>query len=140
MTPPATPKRARPSSMRWRISRSMSDSPVTASQGTSADPVVRMIQMAPPLNRVGIVFAGGPAPGANSVIAVAASSFRRRGTEVIGILHGFSSIDRKRSGVLRAGEHYRVFEDQDLWGLRGARGIAIGTARSAPGREIASVA
>src|SRR5579871_2828284 len=72
------------------------------------------------LERVGIVFAGGPAPAANAVIAVAASSFRRRGVEVVGILHGYSALERDRPAELRAGEHYRVIEDRDLWGLRNA--------------------
>src|SRR5258708_29568 len=90
------------------------------------------------LGRVGIIFAGGPAPGGNSVIAVAASSFRRRGIEVVGILNGYSELTRERSSLLRPGEDYRVFEDRDLWGLRNARGIAIGTARSGPGASIRS--
>jgi hypothetical protein len=33
--------------------------------------------------RVAILFAGGPAPGANAVISTAATSFMREGTEVI---------------------------------------------------------
>ena len=36
--------------------------------------------------RVAILFAGGPAPGANAVISTAATSFMRSGTEVIGML------------------------------------------------------
>ena len=35
--------------------------------------------------RVAILFAGGPAPGANAVISTAATSFMREGTEVIGM-------------------------------------------------------
>ncbi|HEX3598034.1 MAG TPA: 6-phosphofructokinase [Polyangiaceae bacterium] len=88
------------------------------------------------LERVGIVFAGGPAPAANAVIAVAASSFRRRGVEVVGILHGYGALEQDRPIELRAGEHYRVIEDRDLWGLRNSRGILIGTGRSNPGRGI----
>src|SRR5205814_5764102 len=88
------------------------------------------------LGRVGIVFAGGPAPAANAVIAVAASSFRRRGTEVVGILHGYAALEREAPEGLREGEHYRVIQDRDLWGLRNARGILIGTGRSNPGRAI----
>ena len=88
------------------------------------------------MDRVGIVFAGGPAPAANAVIAVAASSFRRRGIEVVGILHGYAALERERAAELREGEHYRVIEDRDLWGLRNARGILIGTGRSNPGRGI----
>jgi 6-phosphofructokinase len=95
-----------------------------------------MKKTSPVLKRVGLVFAGGPAPGANAVISVAASSFRRRGIEVVGILHGYSAIEQKHDGPLKAGEHFRVFEDRDLWGLRNGRGIVIGTARSGPGRGI----
>jgi 6-phosphofructokinase 1 len=96
------------------------------------------MKTSPTLKRVGIVFAGGPAPGANSVISVTASSFRRKGIEVIGILHGYSALEQKRETPLVEGQHYRVFADRDLWGLRNSRGIVIGTARSGPGRGIAS--
>ena len=40
------------------------------------------------IRRVGIVFSGGPAPGANAVISAAASSFLEAGVEVYGIFHG----------------------------------------------------
>jgi len=87
--------------------------------------------------RVGIVFAGGPAPAANAVIAAAASACKRGGCDVIGLLHGYSRIVDYTSGTdLLAGIHYRVIEDRDLRGLRNARGILIGTARSNPGAQI----
>jgi len=87
--------------------------------------------------RVGIVFAGGPAPAANAVIAAAASASQRGGYEVIGLLQGYSRIvDYTPDTDLLAGIHYRVIEDRDLRGLRNARGILIGTARSNPGSEI----
>jgi len=94
--------------------------------------------MTSPPRRIGIVFAGGPAPGANAVIAVATSAFRRRGATVVGILHGYPALEAPRSSPLREGEHYMVFEDRDLWGLRSRRGVVIGTARSDPGSEIRS--
>jgi 6-phosphofructokinase 1 len=90
--------------------------------------------------RVGIVFAGGPAPAGNAVIAVATSSFRRRGVEVVGILNGFAALEDDRTAPLEAGKHYRIFEDRDLPGLRNERGIVIGTGRSRPGRAITSLA
>jgi 6-phosphofructokinase 1 len=87
------------------------------------------------------LFSGGPAPGANAVIAAAVSSLRRRGVQVLGLLHGYSGLLLDpAAGPLREGEHYRVFEDRDLWGLRNEHGIVIGTARLSPGREILSVA
>jgi 6-phosphofructokinase 1 len=90
--------------------------------------------------RVGIVFAGGPAPAANAVIAVATSSFRRGGAEVVGILNGFAALESDRDTALEAGKHYRFLEDRDLPGLRNERGIVIGTSRSRPGRGISTSA
>ncbi len=92
----------------------------------------------PDLKRIGIVFSGGPAPGANAVISAAASTMRRRGIEVIGFLQGYSALEKydPEAAPLREGEHYRVFTDRDLQGLRNARGIFIGTARANPGRAI----
>ena len=44
------------------------------------------------LKRVAILFAGGPAPAANAVISTAAASFLRNDIEVLGIMHGYSSL------------------------------------------------
>ncbi len=92
----------------------------------------------PSIQRVAILFSGGPAPGANAVVASAASAFRRAGIEVLAIQHGYSNLlhyDGDPSS-LREGVAYRVIEDRDLWGLRNARGVVLGTARAHPGREI----
>jgi 6-phosphofructokinase len=88
--------------------------------------------------RVAIVFSGGPAPGANAVISAAASTFKRDGYEVVGILHGYSALTdyNAKTRPLVEGEDYRVFSDRDLRGLRNARGIFIGTARANPGKAI----
>lgn len=92
------------------------------------------------IRRVGIVFSGGPAPAANAVIAAAASSFLEDGREVIGFLHGYSALQQydKKKKPLREGEHYRVFQEHDLRGLRNQRGIFIGTARANPGKGVKS--
>jgi 6-phosphofructokinase len=88
--------------------------------------------------RVGIVFSGGPAPGANAVIAAAASTFRRDGYEVVGIMHGYSALADYDATTrpLVPEQDYRVFADRDLRGLRNTRGICIGTARTNPGKGI----
>ena len=92
------------------------------------------------LGRVGMVFSGGPAPGANAVIAAAGSAFRRAGTEVVGILRGYTSLhDRPPDTALRAGEDYRLMQDADLRGMRNQRGVWLGTARVNPGREVNEV-
>jgi ATP-dependent phosphofructokinase / diphosphate-dependent phosphofructokinase len=88
--------------------------------------------------KVGIVFAGGPAPAANAVIAAAASSFRRAGIEVVGFIHGYSSLvdyDAEKRPLVE-GRDYLIFKDRDLQGLRNERGIFIGTARANPGKKV----
>jgi 6-phosphofructokinase 1 len=92
------------------------------------------------IRRVGIVFAGGPAPAANAVIAAAATSFIEDGREVYGFFHGYSMLQeydppRQR---LTENEHYHRFEERDLRGVRNSRGILIGTARANPGKGIES--
>ncbi len=90
------------------------------------------------IRRVGIVFAGGPAPAANAVISAAASAFLENGREVVGFFHGYSNLqeyDREKHPLL-ADKHYRVFTERDLRGLRNSRGIIIGTARANPGKGI----
>ncbi|MBZ0117618.1 MAG: 6-phosphofructokinase [Sandaracinaceae bacterium] len=90
------------------------------------------------IRRVGIVFSGGPAPGANAVISAAATSFLESGREVIGFFHGYSNLQEYHpvSHRLLPDKHYRIFVERDLRGLRNSRGILIGTARANPGLGI----
>jgi 6-phosphofructokinase 1 len=88
--------------------------------------------------RVGIVFSGGPAPAANAVISSAAISFLEDDRQVIGFFHGYSNLQDYHPVTHRLlpDEHYRIFEERDLSGLRNTRGIVIGTARANPGKGI----
>lgn len=90
------------------------------------------------IRRVGIVFAGGPAPAANAVIGAAAISFLEDGREVVGFFHGYSNLQDYHpiTHRLLPDKHYRVFVEKDLRGLRNSRGILIGTARANPGKGI----
>jgi ATP-dependent phosphofructokinase / diphosphate-dependent phosphofructokinase len=90
------------------------------------------------VKRVGIVFSGGPAPAANAVISAAAISFLDDGREVIGFFHGYSNLAEYHPVTHRLlpDEHYRIFQEKDISGLRNTRGIVIGTARSNPGKGI----
>jgi 6-phosphofructokinase 1 len=91
------------------------------------------------IKRVGILFSGGPAPAANAVIGACASSLRRSGREVVGIKHGYTSLQSyDPSSPLVAEQDYHVVEDRDLWGLRNTRGILVGTGRANPGKGIRS--
>lgn len=89
--------------------------------------------------RVAILFAGGPAPGANAVISTAATSFMRSGTEVIGMKHGYSSL--AEFGVdkpLVEGRDYVLVTPEFLKRTRSAQGIMLGTARTNPGKHISA--
>ena len=90
------------------------------------------------IKRVGLVFSGGPAPAANAVISSAAISFLEDGREVIGFFHGYSNLQDYHPVTRRLlpDEHYRIFTERDLSGLRNSRGIVIGTARANPGKGI----
>ncbi|MBM4320506.1 MAG: 6-phosphofructokinase [Deltaproteobacteria bacterium] len=90
------------------------------------------------VKRVGIIFAGGPAPGANAVISSAVISFLDKGREVIGFYNGYEHLQKYDpfGYRLQCDKHYRVFTPADVSGLRGARGIVIGTSRANPGKLI----
>lgn len=90
------------------------------------------------VRRVGLLFAGGPAPSANAVISAAAISFLEDNRQVVGFFHGYSNLQEYHpvSHRLLPDEHYRVFEERDLRGLRNSRGVIVGTARSNPGKAI----
>jgi 6-phosphofructokinase 1 len=90
------------------------------------------------IRRVAIVFSGGPAPAANAVISAAATSFMEDGREVLGFFHGYSNLQDYHPVTHRLlpDEHYRIFAERDVNGLRNSRGIVIGTARANPGKGI----
>ncbi len=91
-----------------------------------------------PPRRVGVVFAGGPAPAANAVISAAGISLLEDGRECIGFFHGYSNLQEYHpiSNRLIPDRHYRVFQERDLRGLRNTRGILIGTSRANPGKGV----
>ena len=90
--------------------------------------------------RVGLVFSGGPAPGANAVISAVASAFTTAKCEVVGFTHGYTNLQHYHvtDHPLVRDVHYRVFEGKDFSDLRNARGVLIGTARANPGRGVHS--
>ena len=90
-------------------------------------------------NRVGIVFAGGPAPAANAVISAAAASFLRAGAQVVGIKHGYSRLVNSSSDKPPLeGTDYMMLDHSILKRTRNSQGILIGTSRTNPGKHIAS--
>jgi 6-phosphofructokinase 1 len=90
-----------------------------------------------PLKRVAILFAGGPAPGANAVISTAAASFLRNDIEVLGILYGYSILSEYTpEKQLLEGEAYIQLTNKILKRTRSSQGVMIGTARTNPGKNI----
>ncbi|MDM7915420.1 MAG: 6-phosphofructokinase [Candidatus Eisenbacteria bacterium] len=94
------------------------------------------------VRRVGIVFAGGPAPGANAVISSTAVSFLDDGREVIGFMHGYENLQLYHpvTNRLIRDEHYREFTHKEVTGNRNSQGILIGTSRANPGKGISKPA
>lgn len=91
------------------------------------------------IQRVAILFAGGPAPAANAVITSAAFTLMNAGVEVIGIKHGYSNlIDFEPESPLVEGKHFIKFTQERLEFSRTEPGIMIGTARSNPGKAVSS--
>ncbi len=93
------------------------------------------------IKRVAMLFAGGPAPGANAVIASAAMAFINDDIEVLGIKHGYSSlIDFDPSKPLVEGKDYIRITRAELPHRRSSQGIMIGTARANPGKSVSNPA
>ena len=91
------------------------------------------------IKKVAMLFAGGPAPGANAVIGTAAFAFLNAGIEVIGIKHGYSHlIGYDSAKPLVEGEAYMNITHADLAQRRTSQGIMIGTARSNPGKGVSA--
>ena len=93
------------------------------------------------IKRVAILFAGGPAPAANSVITSAAFTLLNAGIEVLGIKHGYSNlIDFDPKTPLVEGKQFLKLSFERLEFSRTEPGIMIGTARSNPGKGVSSPA
>ena len=89
------------------------------------------------IKRVALLFAGGPAPGANAVISTCAISFIRKGIEVVGIRYGYSNLmEYSPATPLVEGVHYKNLTEPSLRRTRSKEGIIIGTARTNPGKHI----
>jgi 6-phosphofructokinase 1 len=89
------------------------------------------------IKKVAILFSGGPAPTANSVIGSVAICFARAGIEVYGMKNGYTHLVNYKDGQsLQEGTHYIRLDKKIEEGLRTSRGIIIGTARANPGKNL----
>ena len=91
--------------------------------------------------RAAILFAGGPAPGANAVISAAAVSFLRNDIEVVGIKYGYSALaSYTPDRPLESAKDFVMIDQRMLGRTRSRTGIMIGTARTNPGKLVSSPA
>ena len=93
------------------------------------------------IKKVAILFSGGPAPTANSVIGSAALCFARAGIEVYGFKNGYTSLVNYQDGQQWEEDKHFLRLDKIVLagcgeGLRTSRGIIIGTARANPGKML----
>jgi 6-phosphofructokinase 1 len=89
------------------------------------------------IQKVAILFAGGPAPAANAVISTAAASFLRNDIAVVGILYGYSQLVKYTPDKpLVEGRDYIDITHRILRRTRNTQGILIGTARTNPGKHV----
>ncbi|MCC7475417.1 MAG: 6-phosphofructokinase [Pirellulales bacterium] len=104
---------------------------------TNASTMSRPPKMRHNFRRVAILFAGGPAPGANAVISTAATAFLRNEIEVVGVLHGYSHlVEYSPDRPLVEGQDYVKINHRMLGRTRNSQGILLGTARTNPGKNV----
>ncbi len=93
--------------------------------------------MKPKNKKVGLLFSGGPAPSANTVISATTLNFIDNGIPIIGIFRGYEFIQDFNASYpkLRKGVHYEEL-NYNITQVRNERGIYLRTSRANPGRDI----
>ncbi len=90
--------------------------------------------------KVGVIFSGGPAPSANTVISSTALNFLDHNIPVVGFYRGYEFIQdfNKDNPRLKKGVHYEDITG-DISRVRNDRGIYLRTSRANPGKKIQAV-
>ncbi len=87
--------------------------------------------------RIGMLFSGGPAPGANAVISTTALQFLNDGFDVIGFYKGYEFLqdfDREDPKKLTEGIHFKSLELDDITKIRQQGGSVLRTSRANPSK------
>ena len=93
------------------------------------------------IRKVGMLFSGGPAPAANTVISAAALAFNDAGAEVIGFLDGYTHLEGyDPAKPLVEGKHYLRLTRDAVTGIRNEGAIILRTARANPGKAVKAMA
>jgi ATP-dependent phosphofructokinase / diphosphate-dependent phosphofructokinase len=89
------------------------------------------------VKHIGMVFSGGPAPAANTVISAVAAACLKRGIKVTGFLYGYRFLENfSRGNKLVKGKHYIDIDLDFIQGLRNSQGVVIHNSRANPGGQI----
>ena len=90
--------------------------------------------------KTGILFSGGPAPGANTVISACALSFFEHKIGCIGFFNGFEYLQNfdKTNPNLYKDDHF-VEITHAISKIRNQRGVFLKTSRANPGKDIKSI-
>jgi 6-phosphofructokinase len=89
------------------------------------------------VKHIGIVFSGGPAPAANTVISAVAAACLKKGIKVTGFLYGYKFLENySRDKGLIKDRHYIEIDFDLIRGLRNSQGVIIHNSRANPGSAI----
>ncbi len=130
-TKPAVKKTAKPKGRKPKTSRA-----AKSDSGAATLKKIRQFQTIGQ-KRVGMLFSGGPAPGANAVISTAAIQFLNDGYDVIGFFKGYEFLekfDRENPKAFQEGIHYKSLTYDDITKIRQRGGSILRTARANPSR------
>nr|HPI23581.1 6-phosphofructokinase [Spirochaetota bacterium] len=91
-------------------------------------------------NKIGIIFSGGPAPSANTVISSTAMNFLDHNIPVIGFIRGYEFMQDFNIHYprLRKGVHYEEITTE-ISHYRNDRGIYLRTSRANPGKNVKTI-
>ena len=99
------------------------------------------MQLKPRHRKVAILFSGGPAPSANTVISATTLNFLDNNIPVVGIFRGYEFLQdfNLHYPKLRKGVHYEEL-GYNITQVRNDRGIYLRTSRANPGKNITAIA
>lgn len=97
----------------------------------------KKVKQATKVKHIGIVFSGGPAPAANTVISAVAAACLKSGIKVTGFLYGYKFLENysREKGLIK-GKHYIDIDFDLIHGLRNSQGVIIHNSRANPGGAI----
>ncbi|HQQ51159.1 MAG TPA: 6-phosphofructokinase [Spirochaetota bacterium] len=98
------------------------------------------MKLRPAYKRVGMLFSGGPAPSANTVISSVALNFLDNGIPVIGFYRGYEFLQDFNINYpkIKKGVHFEEL-DYSITHVRNERGIYLKTSRANPGKDIKTI-